>query len=260
MRSGFPYKKRGFGKPKVSASYRKSRSFKSKVKSVILNTSEHKCRDVLMNGIALNGGSYIAMNPLYWIPQDGSIFGRTGAKIQNVNLHLRGRYKHLGIQNTVPSTYPWESSTLRIIVFQHDKEWRNTAENTFSDITTGGVGTNLTNGEIFLGANSNNIDYAFPNLKECRILYDKKVYTGYRSTHRTDEAVPVNSPNQAGSRSFYCKIPLGNIFYQGGSGLSLTKLKQTYVLFVAGCPTPIPAGSDSVGSIDVNYILTFSDF
>ena len=38
MRSGFPYKKRGFGKPKVSASYRKSRSFKSKVKSVILNT------------------------------------------------------------------------------------------------------------------------------------------------------------------------------------------------------------------------------
>ena len=49
----------------------------------------------------------------------------------------------------------------RIIVFQHDKEWRNTAENTFSDITTGGVGTNLTNGEIFIGANSNNIDYTF---------------------------------------------------------------------------------------------------
>lgn len=236
-------------------------------KQVVLKTAEHKARNVLMTGASIYNGQMLGMNPLYWIPQDDTITGRTGAKIQDVVLHIQGRYKHIGAKNnTVPPTYPWESSTLRMMVFATDLEWRNTSETTLSDIQYSGVGDAINYFNVLIDKNEGNADICFPNLKTMKLLYDKKIYCPYRSTHQTDGGNVTELPNQAGSYRFDCKVPLGDRYYQAGGGLSFTKLKQIIVCFTTGCPTPLPNDTslgvriDEVGSVDCQYLVTYKDF
>lgn len=239
---------------------RKAKALRRVVRSVVARTAEHKFRDVSMIYSTIYGGSFRAFNPLYWIPVDSSILGRTGRKIQNVKLKVRFNYLHNGVQVVTGAT-PWAVSRLRCLVFKHDKEWRNANENALDDITPAGlgVGTPITNTEMLLdGANNERLAQAFPNLKEITVLMDKSWTCKFTSAHGNGSN--QNFPSQPGQIWGSFDVKLGNVEYQSGTATSLPKGKQIYVVFFASCVNPTPGPADDIGAISVNYGLSYNDY
>ena len=150
------YNRQRYSKPvnrKKYFSRRKQSSVVKVVKNVVeKKLAEHKFRNVEMSVATLHGGDVLAFNPLYWIPQDDTFTGRNGSKIQNVSLHVRALLTFNGVQNVPlgPTNYPWAGGKVRVVVFKHHSQWRNSSETTLSDITIGGSGTNISETSMFL--------------------------------------------------------------------------------------------------------------
>lgn len=255
-----PYKRRRVVRRPRRGRVVKRRAIARIARNVVLRQAEHKFRNVEVGYTTLRGGTIYAINPLYWIAVDNTSLGRTGAKIQNVKLKLRFSYLHNGVQAVTGAT-PWAKSQLRVMVFKHNKEWRNATENTMNDISgafAGGVGTAISNTEILLdGANSERMTYCFPNLKDVRVLADKTYTTGYTSAHGNGSNTLF--PAQPGIAWHTFDVKLGSIEYQSGQGTSLTKNDQVYVAFMASAINPSPQPADDVGAVLLNYGVSYTD-
>lgn len=254
---------------KTFSARKRSKTQKSLVKAVkaVINKNviERHFRNVHISYVTLTGGSYYGCNPLYFIPQDDTFTGRTGAKIQNARITFKCCYNFNGVRfgggSGGSNGFPWAKGYLRFLVFKHNKEWRNNNEGFLDDITVGGTGTNLTSGEMVLQSSNERIAHQFLNLKEISVLYDKTVSCSFTSPHVTDgnPSTAMNTPYQAGTGYHEFSVKVGDVQYQGGSGLSLIKGKQLYFVVIPSALNPNPTIADDLFGLIMDYGISFGD-
>lgn len=258
-------------KPKKPAyrrkNYRDSKKLVKVIRSVVNKTAlEKHFRDVHLDYKTLSGGSYFGCNPMYWIPQDDTFTGRTGAKIQNVRLTFKCCYNFNGVNvgggTSGQNIFPWSKGYLRFLVFSHPKEWRNNAEGALDDMIIGGTSISpLTVGEILLQSSNERSAHQFLNLKEIRPIYDKTVSCSFTSPHlysglSTDLQ---DTPRQPGMGYHEFSVKLKDVMYQGGSGLSLIKGNQIYFCVIPSVLNPYPVYTDDLFGLVVDYGISFMD-
>ena len=166
-----------------------------------------------------------------------------------------------GVQNVPlgPTNYPWAGGKVRVVVFKHHNQWRNSSETTLSDITIGGSGTNISETSMFLNPTNEVASISFPNLRECRYLYDKVHTVKFSSPHATSASSLTTFPQQPGMGTFHFKVNLKDIMYETTSGVSYIKDRQIYVAFIPTAFNPYPLPADDLFTIKTLYSLSYCD-
>ena len=249
---------------------RAAKVVKAVVRRELAHNIETKARYVGMSKVNMFGGKMYLINPAYWIPNDTSLSGTVGSKLQHAKLHIKGTVKSVGVYNhiTTPTEeYPWSHVYVRLVVFRHTKEFHNTFESNWSELASAvGQGTApepLLNTEIIRGgADSWRFHQSFQNPQECKFLFDKTMRVGFPSNHRSNN---LNNTLEAfgytaGDGTFDYTINLGTVLRQAtaATGVSYTK-QNIYVVAMASTPEPAPQSNDNIADLSCDYVLSWKD-
>lgn len=248
-------------------------------KRVCQRAEETKCRFVSTQPYLLHGGEIACINPLYWIPTDGSQSGRIGDKIMNPHLTIRGLYKHKGSNRTLgglgtnAEAYLWSSSWLRVVVFQLGREWHNTNENGFSPLFAGVPAGVMTVPDILRGNVRGRFAHTFLNTDTIKVISDKRYKCSFHDGHSsTNNAADVTTGNHGAMTAFSqrVKLPKSIQFNQSNvNGVSYYRGPQIYVAVMVGTGVnddygdPVnyddPNYSSEIGTVQIDYIVTWKD-
>lgn len=234
--SGYNAKRMRTTKPKARQYATISQLVEKKIVPLGLST-----RNLLLNDLRL-------YNPLYYVNRGVGKDQRIGNLGTNAKLHYRIHTSALC--NDVVGTTICEGAIVRFIVYKHNKEWRTTASNGWDSIG-GGVGVNMTSGELFYDTSAERLATSFLNQEDITVLHDKHVKV-IRAVYRTTDSV-FNGRSSLLSGV----VNLGNLKWNAGDG-SFLKDGNIYCCIVASASSP-SSSVDTTVTIRTNFLVTFGD-
>lgn len=214
-------------------------------------SKERKWFQTGVAGIVLTPGAPYAINPFYWLAQGTQQDQRVGLDINSVNIYVKATYTHWG--QSAGAAALSASSTGRVILLANPTQWHTASSTTISPIT-GGIGTNLLVGDIFMDSGLDRCTGSYLNKDRYKVLKDTGPIT-------TNSGFPPNNATTGQRRIVKFNTKLGDLRFQANGAQSYLRDDNVYLLIVADHDV-IPGGpnaTDAVGLMSINYLVTYLD-